>query len=289
MDGNVDIFCFESNCDDRKVKLEENGNEISSRLVISKTDKYCDNANKFQCHLCNGYFNQFDLEMHFIECSFDGNENADQKENIENVEDNHQHKNTSPDSYQSDIPAKRKRSATMKYSAEPKSNDKSRKRKLKYKFKVDSDGERKYLCRYCEKTFKSPGSIVVHERFHTGEKPYKCETCSKAFTIPNDLKKHMLIHTGEKPFKCQVCPKAFNRKDSLDKHNRSHSGERPFKCKICKRAFAFKNVLKRHEATHPQHSRKRIFKCKMCQKGFKTTWNLKYHEKANICKKEPKV
>ena len=68
MDGNVDIFCFESNCGDRKVKLEENGNEISSSLVISKTENYRDNANKFQCHLCNEYFDQFELEMHFLEC-----------------------------------------------------------------------------------------------------------------------------------------------------------------------------------------------------------------------------
>ena len=74
-------FCFDSDFNgvDKKVKLEENGNEIlqiDSTALNSKTEKKFENANKFQCHLCDEYVDQFDLEMHFIECSFDKNDNT---------------------------------------------------------------------------------------------------------------------------------------------------------------------------------------------------------------------
>ena len=279
MDGNVDIFCFESNCDDRKVKLEENGNEISSTLVNSKTEKYRDNANKFQCHLCNEYFDQFELEMHFIECSFEENGNDVKNENCENIEDNDENETGSSCIPQPDILAKRKRSATVRYNVDFRTitRGKFKKRgKLKKKIKTKKRSEKIFQCDSCKRTFNSGTALRYHRTTHLGEnqrKPFKCEICSKVFPQKSGLKQHSFIHSGEKPFKCPKCPKTFNRKETLQNHERTHTGEKPFKCRYCDKAFGFRKTLMEHEQIHTGT----LFRCKRCSKRFTTQWKLDAH------------
>ena len=361
MNENMEEFCFDSdlNSVDKKVKFEKNGNGISSNPVKSKTEKNHDNANKFQCHLCNEYFDQFELEMHFIECSLGENGIKEENENCENVENNnscefdpikksrkpnsesekrfscqycdktfktsngliyHEKTHTGENPFKCDICSKtfeKVNKLEQHYKIHPienafkckwcpktfpkkynlqihakKSHPKSEKyfkkieRKSKFECKVNNDGKKMYLCNYCEKSFKSPSLVILHERKHTGEKPFKCETCSKSFQFSSNLKNHMLIHTGEKPYKCKFCPKAFNRKDTLVKHNRSHTGERPFQCKICNKAFGHKSVLKSHEKSHSGEKPEKLYKCKLCKKSFTTKKSLKFHEENNTCNRQ---
>ena len=282
MNENMERFCFDSdfNSGEKKVRVEEIGNEISSSPTKSKTEKNHDNANKFQCHLCNEYFDQFELEMHFIECSFGENGIKEENENCEDVENNDQTKKTPSDSCEIDH---------LKKSRKPNSESEKRfskksKPKSKYECKVNTEGEKNYPCRYCDKTFKSSTSVKQHETVHTGERPYKCETCFKAYAGQTNLKNHIIrAHTDEKPFKCKSCPKAYTRKDSLEKHELNHTGEKPFQCNICQKTFALKHVWKNHERSHKGE---KPYKCKLCKKSFAVKQGLKFHQENYVCNKQ---
>ena len=186
MNENMERFCFDSdlNTVEKKVKLEENGNAISSNPVKSNTKENHDNANKFQCHLCNEYFDQFELEMHFIECSLGENGIKEENENCENVENNN--------SCEFD-PIKKSR-------------------------KPNSESEKRFSCQYCDKTFKTSNGLIYHEKTHTGENPFKCDICSKTFEKVNKLEQHYKIHPIENAFKCKWCPKTFPKKYNLQIH-----------------------------------------------------------------------
>ena len=70
MDGGVEEICFESDIKDvKKIKLEEDNRDIETEIpykasVKSETSP-CD---KHTCVVCNQKFDQFELEIHFLEC-----------------------------------------------------------------------------------------------------------------------------------------------------------------------------------------------------------------------------
>ena len=83
------------------------------------------------------------------------------------------------------------------------------------------NGERRYHCPSCPKTFKSNGHLKEHEMTHTGNFPFNCENCLKGFRRENQLQSHkcalnMTLNTSinskestkpNKVFKCEFCPK----------------------------------------------------------------------------------
>uniref|UniRef100_A0A3P9KWE7 Zinc finger and BTB domain containing 5 n=1 Tax=Oryzias latipes TaxID=8090 RepID=A0A3P9KWE7_ORYLA len=54
-----------------------------------------------------------------------------------------------------------------------------------------------------------------------GEKKYACKICCKTFMNLTDCKKHIRIHTGEKPYPCQKCGKRFSQSSHLYKHSKN--------------------------------------------------------------------
>ncbi|XP_044061297.1 zinc finger and BTB domain-containing protein 5-like [Siniperca chuatsi] len=54
-----------------------------------------------------------------------------------------------------------------------------------------------------------------------GEKKYACKICSKTFMNLTDCKKHIRVHTGEKPYPCPKCGKRFSQSSHLYKHSKN--------------------------------------------------------------------
>ncbi|XP_056143119.1 zinc finger and BTB domain-containing protein 5-like [Lampris incognitus] len=54
-----------------------------------------------------------------------------------------------------------------------------------------------------------------------GEKKYACRICCKTFMNLTDCKKHIRVHTGEKPYPCPKCGKRFSQSSHLYKHSKN--------------------------------------------------------------------
>ena len=73
---------------------------------------------------------------------------------------------------------------------------------------------------------------------HEGERRFECKLCNKTFTQLVVLKSHeqSSIHNKNKIFKCESCQKKFTKKVSLHSHEkRMHqtNNEKEFHCKYC--------------------------------------------------------
>ena len=113
-------------------------------------------------------------------------------------------------------------------------------------------GERRYICKTCNKSFSCQDHLVAHNPTHTGERPYSCTTCNKACSQQCNLVKHIRTHSGERPYSCTDCNKAFYQQTDLTRHIRTHTGERPYKCDQCEMAFILASDRARHiRAKHP--------------------------------------
>ena len=85
MDGGMYEFCLESDIKDvKKIKLEDDNREIQ---IVKPNDATVKSkpypSDKHLCFQCNQEFDQFELELHFLECNQDQNES----ELAENTED----------------------------------------------------------------------------------------------------------------------------------------------------------------------------------------------------------
>uniref|UniRef100_A0A3B4AZ52 Zinc finger and BTB domain containing 5 n=1 Tax=Periophthalmus magnuspinnatus TaxID=409849 RepID=A0A3B4AZ52_9GOBI len=57
-----------------------------------------------------------------------------------------------------------------------------------------------------------------------GDKKYACKMCCKTFMNLTDCKKHIRVHTGEKPYPCPKCGKRFSQSSHLYKHTKNSLG-----------------------------------------------------------------
>ncbi|KAL3841849.1 hypothetical protein ACJMK2_019946 [Sinanodonta woodiana] len=118
-------------------------------------------------------------------------------------------------------------------------------------------------CHYCDKTFKYPSYLAIHEKIHFGDK-LKCEVCDEQFETSKLLQKHQKEHHDKDTlYKCDVCGKTFPYACYRDRHYRIHSGERPYKCSECGKAFARANDLTIHARIH---SGEKPYSCPDCGK-----------------------
>ncbi|XP_053735563.1 zinc finger and BTB domain-containing protein 5-like [Synchiropus splendidus] len=68
----------------------------------------------------------------------------------------------------------------------------------------------------CKKAAAEDNVLLVE-----GEKKYACKICSKTFMNLTDCKKHIRVHTGEKPYPCPKCGKRFSQSSHLYKHSKN--------------------------------------------------------------------
>ncbi|XP_021177084.2 transcription factor E4F1 [Fundulus heteroclitus] len=101
----------------------------------------------------------------------------------------------------------------------------------------------------CDKSaaFVSENAEGERQTFRVnGEGRYVCITCEKTFKTTNILRTHMKTHSDQKNFSCDLCGTSFRTKGSLIRHNRRHTDERPYRCTLCGLSFRESGALTRH-------------------------------------------
>lgn len=99
-------------------------------------------------------------------------------------------------------------------------------RRFRTQWLTSVDGERRFRCSFCERTFVRFGQLKEHMRSHTGERPYTCSQCGRSFTKQGNLIRHAVVHSGEKPYQCSLCGKCFTQRSSLKSHQKTHTPDR---------------------------------------------------------------
>lgn len=142
----------------------------------------------------------------------------------------------------------------------------------------------KLYCKECDKMFKCPDSLVVHnQQAHivlplttsTASTPttavttspqqrkyqYVCPRCGRKFSSKLALTDHERSKCGDSPvYKCNVCDKSYHSAGSLKTHSTVHTGELPHLCNFCGKAFRTQGQVKVHER---KHNGEKPFQCEV--------------------------
>uniref|UniRef100_A0A2K6S5T7 PR domain zinc finger protein 15 n=1 Tax=Saimiri boliviensis boliviensis TaxID=39432 RepID=A0A2K6S5T7_SAIBB len=164
------------------------------------------------------------------------------------------------------------------------SRKESLKQHVSYKHsRNEVDGEYRYRCGTCEKTFRIESALEFHN-CRTDDKTFQCEMCFRFFSTNSNLSKHKKKH-GDKKFACEVCSKMFYRKDVMLDHQRRHlegvrrvkreeleaGGEHlvrykkePSGCPVCGKVFSCRSNMNKHLLTHGDKK----YTCEICGRKF---------------------
>ncbi|XP_073450692.1 uncharacterized protein [Aquarana catesbeiana] len=143
-------------------------------------------------------------------------------------------------------------------------------------------GENLHCCPECGECFFHIGEFNKHCRSHTGEKPFTCAECGKCFSEKTTLARHQKLHTGKKLYSCSECGKCFTQKSDLDRHQRSHTGEKPHFCTECGRSFSEKYMLVSHQRTH---TGEKPYSCAKCGKHYTRRSEVVKHQRSHTGEK----
>lgn len=171
----------------------------------------------------------------------------------------------------------------------------------------------KFVCRYCEKTFRSKRGFIRHQNIHlqpdrihkcplcpyltplrstmvqhmgavhradlegkplTGK--FKCEDCDFSCLFECQLKIHRIRkHNKERPFKCNECEYSAVLKADLDKHiSIKHRFERPYMCEVCGFRSQSQGGYNRHKRSH---TGEKPYSCSICGKQYADSRKFKIH------------
>lgn len=139
---------------------------------------------------------------------------------------------------------------------------------------------KKFLCTKCGKGFHTSSGLRQHARSHKETAQFKCGFCNKTYKSRQSLKEHFrLAHSSNrKGFVCVTCGKRFTMRSTLMMHSKTHSGEK-FPCPSCPKVYSRATYLKAHSVVHSGMERPRPFTCTQdkCDRSFATKHSLSVH------------
>ena len=62
------------------------------------------------------------------------------------------------------------------------------------------DGDQRFICLICSKSYTSRYNIRMHRNMHTGNNVHRCKFCFRHFAHKHVYESHVRTHTGERPF-----------------------------------------------------------------------------------------
>lgn len=149
------------------------------------------------------------------------------------------------------------------------------------------EGEKRYACTVCSKSFTRIYGLRYHMNKHTGIRKYLCPKCGKRFFTSNGLTQHSISHKDVAQFKCGFCHKTYKSRQSLKEHFRvAHSSNRHlFVCVTCGKTFTAKSTLMMHIKSH---NGEKQFACSHCPKTYTRAAYLRAHSVVHTGQERPK-
>lgn len=117
--------------------------------------------------------------------------------------------------------------------------------------------EKPHMCDKCGKSFKKRYTFKMHLLTHIqslGDSKFKCEFCDYTCDNKKLLLNHQLSHTNDRPFKCDFCKYSTSKEEFLVSHMAiKHTGEKPFSCSMCHFMTKHRKNLRLHvQCRHPE-------------------------------------
>ncbi|XP_057686379.1 zinc finger protein 335 isoform X2 [Corythoichthys intestinalis] len=117
--------------------------------------------------------------------------------------------------------------------------------------------EKPHMCDKCGKSFKKRYTFKMHLMTHlqsVGDSKFKCEFCDYICANKKQLLNHQLSHTSDRPFKCDYCKYATSKEEFLVSHLAiKHTGDKPFACTMCHFGTKHRKNLRHHvQCRHPE-------------------------------------
>ncbi|KAL1020822.1 hypothetical protein UPYG_G00005170 [Umbra pygmaea] len=117
--------------------------------------------------------------------------------------------------------------------------------------------EKPHMCDKCGKSFKKRYTFKMHLLTHiqsVGDSRFKCEFCDYDCDNKKLLLNHQLSHTNDRPFKCDYCKYSTSKEDFLVSHLAiKHTGDKPFSCDMCHFTTKHRKNLRLHvHCRHPE-------------------------------------
>lgn len=117
--------------------------------------------------------------------------------------------------------------------------------------------EKPHMCDKCGKSFKKRYTFKMHLLTHIqslGDNKFKCEFCEYSCDNKKLVLNHQLSHTNDRPFKCDYCKYSTAKEEFLVSHMAiKHTGEKPFSCSMCHFMTRHRKNLRLHvQCRHPE-------------------------------------
>jgi KRAB domain-containing zinc finger protein len=144
--------------------------------------------------------------------------------------------------------------------------------------------ETPFICKFCEKAFKTKRCVENHEKTH--KKEFKCKVCDRKFSLRSDLKQHLEFHADKNAFFCDICQKSFTNRHNMLHHNRKFH-KNGHRCSWASCNFSSPLTDKKEIQEHRKIHFATKFVCEICRKEYKSRRSLQTHIK-NHCKKSNK-